>query len=161
MTRRTVILVTALACYSCSSPTVPTNGVPVLLTRFDSNLNSSHFETGYAQPATLVVRDQATWQATWSQLYMPFHPPPPIPDVDFSTEMVVVAAAGSQPTSGYDIVFTGASEAGGTVTVNALTTSPSRCVVLDVVTQPVDLARMPKLDEPVVFRITSGVHSCG
>ena len=84
-----------------------------------------------------------------------------MPDVDFSTEMVVLAASGDKASSGYDIVFTAASEAEGIVTVDALATSPdANCVVLAVVTQPADLARMPRHDGPVVFRLTSAVHVC-
>src|SRR5262245_64975265 len=87
--------------------------------------------------------------------------PPPVPEVDFSREMVVVAALGRRPSSGYEIVFTGASEADGVVTMELETKAPGpRCVTLSVITAPVDLARVPKRDGRVVFRPTPTVVNC-
>ncbi len=158
---RIAVLVIALAGVSCSSPMPPTIGVPVPLTRFDSRLVGSLLFTGYDQPTTLIVRDQATWRATWQQLHVHEGAPPLLPDIDFSTEMVVLAAAGTEPSSGYDILFTGASKGDGVVTIDTLTLTPSGCAVALALTQPADLARLPRHDGSVVFRLTSAVHVCG
>ena len=112
---------------------------------------------------TSVVRDRDAWLRMWVALFpgSPTSLPPPLPEVDFSREMVVVAALGSQPSSGYDIVFTGAFEADGVVTMELETRSPGPgCGTLTVITAPVDLARVPRRDGSVVFRPTPTVTTC-
>ena len=75
--------------------------------------------------------------------------------------MVGVAALGGQPNSGYDLVLTNASESGGTVTVEVATRSPApQCVILPVITSPVDLARLPRREGHVLFRLIPNPSSC-
>ena len=55
----------------------------------------------------LVVRDRATWLDLWKRIYRVdtrLGEYPKLPEVDFSREMLVVAALGQQPTSGYSII---------------------------------------------------------
>lgn len=110
-----------------------------------------------------VVRERDEWVRTWGMLYQagPTSLLPPLPDVDFSREMVVVSALGSRPSSGYEVVFTGASEADGVVTMELETKAPGpRCVTLTVITAPVDLARVPRRTGQVLFRPTPTVVNC-
>jgi hypothetical protein len=41
-----------------------------------------------------VIRDSATWQAAWSEIFSDTSPQPALPAVDFSTDMVLLAAEG-------------------------------------------------------------------
>jgi len=117
--------------------------------------------SGFDQPTTFVVHDRMTWESTWNQLDRWLSPMPPLPAVDFSSEMVAVVALGAQPTSGYDLVLTNASESAGTVTVEATTrTSAPQCVILPVVTSPVDLARLPRRDGLVRFQLNPTGAPC-
>ena len=145
----------------CSRPTSPTTTTPLSLTRFRPEGVAYLWNSGYDQPATFVVRDRAAWESTWSQIHRRLSPVPPLPAVDFSVEMIGVAALGGQPTAGYDLVLTKASETGGTVTVEATTRRPGpQCAVLPVITTPVDLARLPRREGPVVFRLVPTTASC-
>jgi protease stability complex PrcB-like protein len=131
------------------------------LTRFRSEPIAFLSISGYDQPTTFVVRDRAMWESTWNQIHRRLTPIPPLPAIDFTADMIGVAALGAQPTSGYDLVLTIASESGGTVTVDVVTRSPApQCAILPVVTSPVDLARLPRRDGPVVFRLTANAPSC-
>src|SRR6267378_5203198 len=111
------LLLTALAHPSCVQPTA---GMPLPITRFRSEPYAFLQYSGFEQPATLVVRDQQTWQSAWGQLFVNYSQKPPLPAIDFSREMIVIAAAGTKSTGGYNIVLTGASETDGVVTIQVL-----------------------------------------
>src|SRR5216117_931164 len=140
----TCALLTLLISGACSAPTPPTTPAPLPMTRFRADPVAYMWNSGFDQPATFIVRDRTTWESIWNQLHSRHTPVPPLPAVDFSSEMVAVAALGAQSTAGYDLVLTNASESEGTVTVEATTRTPApQCAILPVVTSPVDLARLP------------------
>jgi hypothetical protein len=135
--------------------------MPLSLTRFRAEAVAYLWNSGYDQPVTFVVRDRATWESTWNQMHRRQSPIPPLPDADFSAEMIAVAALGSKPTSGYDLVLTTASESGQTVTIDVATRTPApQCALLPVVTSPVDLARLPKREGSVLFRLLPNTSPC-
>lgn len=146
---------------ACSRPTSPTTTTPLSLTRLRAESVAFLLYGGYDQPTTFVVRDRATWESTWNQIHRRLNPIPPLPAIDFSADMIAVAALGGQPTSGYDLLLTNASESGGTVTVEATTRSPApQCIILPVITSPVDLGRLPRREGRVVFRLIPSASSC-
>ncbi|HXD49661.1 MAG TPA: protease complex subunit PrcB family protein [Gemmatimonadaceae bacterium] len=117
--------------------------------------------SGIADSTSVVVRDSAAWRQLWTELTRPFVPPPPLPPIDFAREMVVVAALGARPTAGYDIVIEGAARDSAGLEVAVRRTSPGAgCPVLAVVTQPVDLARVPTLAVETRFRERTVVTPC-
>lgn len=82
---------------------------------------------------------------------------PPALEIDFSKEMVVVAAMGERPTSGYWIYIDGACEVDGRVEVFVSSVEGSACSGVGqftVLTYPADGVRLPRTDLPVVFRET-------
>src|SRR6476646_3051450 len=108
-------------------------GTPLQLVRLRAEPYSFAFYSGFDTPTRVVVRDAVTWQAVWHQIYLRISPVPPVPAIDFSRQMVVVAALGSRSTGGYSILLDGATEAandGIAVTVNS--SSPgSNCIVTE------------------------------
>jgi hypothetical protein len=154
-------LAVALMSGSCS-PSSPTRTVPLPLTRLRQDPVGYSAVSGYGQPTTLVIRDRGAWQAAWSQINGYLAPSPTLPEIDFSSEMVILVASGSHTSSGYDVLLASASKTDDLVTVHALERSPApNCVTLTVITSPVDVARMSRQDGKVVFEITSGVNTCG
>lgn len=157
------VLMTSLVLLSapaCTNPTSPETTVPLPVTRLRTQ--GVNLGLGLERPATFVVRDPDTWQSTWNQMHQrTLGGPPPLPAIDFATEMIAVAALGAQPNSGYAITLTGATDAHGFVTVEALSTSPGpNCLTLQVITYPMDVARLPRRDGTVGFRLTPDVTSC-
>ena len=158
---RVTILFTVLAGIACSSPAAPAQG-NLTVTRFNSGSSSFAVFSGFTQPMTSVIRDDAAWQAFWRTLYSGQSPAPPLPAVDFSSEMVVAAAMGTQPTSGYDIIVQSANESGDVVTIETRELRPGpKCATLTVLTSPVDLARVPRRTGSVTFHSTEGINNCG
>ena len=117
---------------------------------------------GWDDAATVVVRDRDAWQATWNKMHERLAGPrPPLPTVDFSTEMVVVIALGVRSNSGFGVTITGASESDGVITVDALSTGPGPgCITAQVITYPIDVVRLPRRNSAVYFRVGPGVTSC-
>ena len=153
-----IALLPGLACAQPQQPASPGMAVPMPITRVPPDGGAF---SGYEQPTTLVVRDREAWQSAWSQVSRGRNPVPPLPSIDFSTQMIVVAALGAKPTSGYAVEFTGASVSNDIVTVEATSVSPgTRCVTLQVITYPVDIARLPRRDGAVQFHFTPSVTSC-
>ncbi len=160
-----VVLVSA----ACTQPAAPTTTacvapacVDLPLARFRADELASVGANGWDDAATVVVRDRDTWQATWNKMHERLAGPrPPLPTVDFSTEMVVVIALGARSNSGFGITITRASEADGVITVDALSTGPGPgCITAQVITYPIDVVRLPRRNSAVYFRVGPGVTSC-
>ena len=89
-----------------------------------------------------VIRDAATWQSVWNEIFSDVSPQPALPAVDFSTQMVLLAAQGDQATGGFGIFIDGAAlTLDGTLIVAVTSASPGPgCLNPQQVTQPVDVA---------------------
>src|SRR5262245_30555357 len=156
-------VVALLAAAACSHPSSPTSKTPLSMVRFRAEPSSFVVFSRFDAAQNYVVRERDEWLRTWVMLFPggPTSLPPPLPEVDFSREMVVVAALGSRPSSGFEIVFTGAAETDGVVTMELETRAPSpRCVTATVITAPVDIARLPRRSGQVLFRPTPVVVNC-
>lgn len=117
--------------------------------------------SGLSDSTRLVVRDSSAWRQLWIALNRPFVPAPPLPPIDFAREMIIVAALGARPTGGYDIVIESAVRDSGGVEVDVRRSTPAAgCPVSAVVTQPVDLVRVPVAPELPNFRERTVITPC-
>lgn len=117
--------------------------------------------SGLSDSTRLVVRDSSAWRQLWFALNRPFVPPPPLPPIDFAREMIIVAALGARPTGGYDIVIESAVRDSSGVEVDVRRSTPAAgCPVSAVMTQPVDLARVPIAPELPHFRERTVITPC-
>ncbi len=87
-----VVLSLALGCGGGGggAPSIPTFPPPAQLYYDDSG--------GIPDSVRLVVRDQRSWEDVWNRATSRRADPPPLPTVDFSEQMVLVAAAGQMAT---------------------------------------------------------------
>jgi hypothetical protein len=75
-----------------------------------------------------------------------------MPDVDFSSNMVVGIFLGTRPTGGYGAEIVSAQPDGGTLIVKYKETRPGRgSMTAQVLTSPFHLVAIPKFDGPVRF----------
>ena len=150
----------AAACASSEQSTLPPGpNIPVV--RLRAEPYSFEFYSGLNTPARLVVRDAAAWQSLWVQIYHGRFPVPPVPAIDFSREMLVVVALGSRSSGGYVILIDGASGEGADVTIAVRSISPGpKCGVTGALTQPVDIARLPRRDGEVRFLEHAEMREC-
>ena len=119
--------------------------------------------SGLRDPLRTVIRNREAWVEMWKRIYNA-NPPDEamalLPEVDFSREMLIVAALGERPTGGYGIIVSGACEREKELEIVVRSISRVTCVgVTQSLTQPLDIVRLPKSELPVVFRETE-VDDC-
>jgi hypothetical protein len=95
--------------------------------------------TGIGESRRLVIRDANAWAEFWSELGVGDRP-----SVDFSRDVVIVAAAGQRPTGGYEIMVDRVTNEGGELTAEVVETTPGpNCMTTASLTQPVDIVVVP------------------
>ncbi len=157
----TASLLLSAGCGDVALSTSP-SGDAIPLVRLRSEPFSYTYNSGFDAPARLVIRDVAHWGTIWARIHARSLPLPPVPTVDFSREMLIVVAQGSQPNGGFTILIDDASEVGidgMSVTVRRIAPG-SRCFVTGAFTSPVDIARSPRREGEVRFVETVQVRDC-
>ncbi|HEX7773117.1 MAG TPA: protease inhibitor I9 family protein [Pyrinomonadaceae bacterium] len=121
---------------------------------------TSYLKAGISQRARLVIRDRAEFNELWNKIMSNRPDKPPLPEVDFSREMLIVAALGQQP-SIYDIIIDSACELDKQLEVQVRITKFLPCgAYLGLLPETADMVRLPKTDLPVVFRETEVTSDC-
>jgi hypothetical protein len=101
----------------------------------------------------LVIRDRNEFKKLWDQIVGVQSDKQPPPDVDFSREILVVAAMGERPSGGFEIIVDRACEVDTHLEVFVRSMNFSRCgMQMQVLTAPVDIVRIPRTQLPVVFK---------
>jgi hypothetical protein len=164
MTLRTVAAV--MMATGCRAPFASSqssvNPATVSLARLRDGATAFSSYAGIGDPMRAVIRDSTAWRQLWERLNRPFVPSPALPAIDFEREMIVVAALGSRPNAGYDVVIEGAERDSAGIRISVRVAAPaSGCPVATVMTQPVDLARLPLSDQPIRFHERDVVVACG
>ena len=168
MTLRPILCAAALLGVGCRPPAGPASSfsqdphaVPIALIRFRTDSIAFAQYSGIGQAQNFVIKDAGAWSALWQRIYATQTPVPPLPDVDFNTQMVVAAALGSKPTGGYDVLLTEAARDTGGIVIAVRAASPgAHCFVTLALTQPVDIARLVKTGGDVRFEQTRHTVDC-
>ena len=117
--------------------------------------------SGFDTRQQFVVRDSATWATTWTTLLGSHNPKPPLPLVDFSREMIVIASMGTRSSGGYTVGIDSTFVARDTVFFRVRETSPGpRCGTTAALTEPVGLARVERTVRPVGFITVKIMSEC-
>lgn len=134
-------------------------GEPVQLVRLHEYFPADN--SGFDAQARLVVTSQGEWEAAWQRIWQNERPVPAAPAVDFSREVVLVAAMGSRSSGGHHIQLQQAAAQSGTVAVRVVETSPgSECFVTAAITEPVDVVKLPRTSLSIEFQTVRAVHNC-
>ena len=130
--------------------------------------------SGFRDRRRMVIRDRETWGDVWKQIYSGpisfswtgpgsekvVNLPPPLPQIDFSHNMLLVVTMGSEPNGG-EILVDGVYEHANQLEVVVRNVSPGRsCFTLQYMTQPVDIVEVEKREGSVVFRDVDIVTDC-
>ena len=122
------------------------------VTRFGDPADGFAQYSGIRDSQRVVIRDREAWRRYWSEIHRPFIPSPAPPEVDFSREIIVLAAMGTRPSGGFVIRIDSASVDAAGMLVRVTQVVPGKgCAVPAVVTQPVDLVRVSATQLPVSF----------
>ena len=147
-------------------------GTPVPVTPLDPKRSRprTSFATGCGiwDQLRVVVRDRDAWVDLWNRINRvdptrgPYPEPPPLPEIDFSREMLVVATMGRRGSSAYGIIIDAAYAYERNYRLEVIVRSvENRCgSALGIMTAPIDIVRLPKTERTVIFRETEVVPDC-
>ncbi len=109
-------------------------------------------ESGLRSQEALVITTEEGWQELWERHVSSSRRPPPLPQIDFSTEMVIALFGGSQP-EGVLLQITRIEKRPGRLLVHYALSGPacSKCALPTGLVQPFHIIRLERLDLPVVF----------
>ena len=132
------------------APELPSGGVAV---EFDPVVEVISMVIGGPQePTRSVLRDEQSWLEFWRALTAVVSPAPEPPTVDFTADMVLVAAMGRRATGGFAVSVEGVYTSDGALYVDVLERSPGvGCLSAQVITTPVTAVRVRVHDGSVQF----------
>jgi hypothetical protein len=153
--------------FGCATVTsIPDDAVPLVTdaaraAAFEQATSPYRHNSGFLQRERRVIRTGTDWQAAWQTLVKNSEPKPAAPAVDFTRDMVVLAAMGTRSSGGYSIQLR-AFESSLAVFAEVVETSPGpTCMVTAALTQPVTLLLVPARAGDVKFIERSETRSCG
>ena len=165
--RSSILAAASFAVVACagSGASVPEPGVPVdadiLEVRREQAAQPFAVYSGFSDSTRLVVRTQSQWNEVWARIAGNATPAPEAPEIDFATEMVIVAAMGTRPSGGYAIRIDRVARRGNTLWAEVTSTTPgSGCMSTAALTAPVDAVVVQKTTGKVVFVEKSEVRNC-
>ena len=101
----------------------------------------------------VTIKDQAEWLALWRKHTSDLQPPPPMPAVDFSNEMVIAVFSGERKSGGYSIQVDNIRLAGNRLIAMVSESNPAPdSINMMMITQPYHMVRLSKSTLPVVFQ---------
>lgn len=112
------------------------------------------YQSGLKPGGVRVVRDEAHWRELWSEHTAPMMPRPPVPSVDWGTDMVLCIALGARPTGGYGIEIESIERQGDRLVVDAIEKKPAPdAIEPQVVTHPYVFVTTPRSADRVELRL--------
>lgn len=169
LVRTLPLVVLAAAVAACSSSSgddaarraIAPDVQPVTITRLRAEPYSFAYNSGYTNAARVVARDAEAWRLAWERIHARTSPVPDLPAFDPAEEQMVVVALGQRNSGGYSILVDSARAAGGQVEVFVTSIAPGpACGTTAALSEPVDVARMPRSALPVVFRERAITSDC-
>ena len=109
----------------------------------------------------IVIESEDEWKSFYRSATQHILPPPPIPAIDFKSQTVLVATAGTKSSVGYDIMIKGVFEGMEIVDVQVLEINRSTCGNLQALTYPSTIITVPKIGKPFRFRTKEATFECG
>ena len=126
----------------------------VLAQGTQSGIERQRFET---------LRDTVALRKLWQAHTAGVSSTPPVPDVDFSKEMVIAAFAGTRNNGGYILSISRITVYPDRVEIDLSLTQPgSDCMVTEALTQPFVFVKTAQSgDKPVNFNLATATKGCG
>ena len=112
------------------------------------------------EPRTEVIRTDARWREVWPEV-TPSGSPEATPNVNFTREMLLLVARGTQSTGCPSIkVESVAREGNGVVATVAHIDPGSRCGCIAALGHPVDVVAVTRVEGNVRFQFVTRVNEC-
>ena len=124
---------------------------PVALTTLAQGTSS-----GIRATTRSVIRDQKSWEALWRAHASNVTPAPPVPSIDFASQMVLAVLMGEQLTGGYGVAVTEARAGTANTPLTVLvreTRPPKDAPVTQALTSPFHFVSIPLWSGAVQFAV--------
>ncbi len=153
------VLLLSTGCRCCCESCAPEDGGGTAIE--DSTPESDASETlewsgnhsGIHEARREVIRSADEWSALWTRHAGERLPSRPVPQVDWTKQMVVAIALGDCPTAGYSVGINGSEQDGGKLVVHVRKSVPAPdSMQAQVVTSPFVFRTVSRFDGEVVFR---------
>lgn len=109
-------------------------------------------QTGIHRPLQVVIRSASEWAELWRQHTAITTPPPPVPEIDFSHEMVIGVLTGERRSGGYNVkILEIRRQADHLLVLYRETTPPTGTFTTQALTHPHHLIRTERSDINVIF----------
>jgi hypothetical protein len=104
--------------------------------------------TGISKARDVVIRDRGAWEELWTEHVMGQQQVASLPNVDFTSQMVLAVFLGEKPSSGYAVSVVNATEVDGKLVVDVrVAVPPTGMSELDVLTRPFHMVMVPRTEE--------------
>jgi hypothetical protein len=121
---------------------------------------TSYLKGGISRRARLIIRTRDEFNELWNEITRSTSDKPPLPEVDFSREMLIVAATGPEKEP-HELIIDSACEVNNQLEVVVRNTKSAPCgASLGLPPPTVDIVRLPKTELPVVFREIEDTSDC-
>ncbi len=121
--------------------------IPVAMRRLDKGTQS-----GVIESRQLVIQDNAGWEKLWGDHKSGIQPSQPLPEIDFSREMVIFVALGQQFTGGTSVEIDRVENSGRDLKILVRQrVPPDGSMVTQALTSPFDIVAVPKSNLPSKF----------
>lgn len=131
---------------------------PFIPLRFGGTRHGSVWQVLYDNnnPFRLIIKSRDELSEFWNRFLKQSDYLPPLPEVDFSKEMIVVVGLGLRPMPCCGILIDGVCEVDGKVEVfiTKMEDGPCTGLVPQITTAPADIVRISRSDLPIVYRET-------
>ncbi len=121
----------------------------------------SSIRSGATTRQRLIVRDAASWAEAWSRITGPDHPTPPLPAVDFASNVVIIASMGTQPTLSPSITIDDIRITNGNASIIIIERTPGRgCLGATAISNPIAAAAVPLFAGKATFLERTSEDDC-
>lgn len=118
-------------------------------------------QSSWEEVLEVMLTTADAWAAAWNHLHDGVAPPPPMPEVDFTTHRVMIVTAGSRPSGGYALAHERTEILGDTLVLDVTLTVPgTSCATTMALTSPALALAIPLVPAAVVVRRGEQVREC-
>ena len=132
-------------------------GIPLRRLR---DLDAYRFMNGIYDQRRIEIRSEDEWRGQWMRIQRS-RTPPPLPTVDFSREMLLLAGMGNQPSGGYVVTIERVLDQPDALVAYVRHTVPGpRCGAIAAITSPIDVVVVAATRKPVRWVVERTVNDC-
>jgi hypothetical protein len=149
----------AVGCGTEPDPTRVPDGAAIVYPLPFTEAGAMRIYTGFTRRERIVIRTDDQWRELWARstdddgMHL-------LPPVDFSREIVILAAMAPKPIGGYHVTIHSVYSDGGDYYVVVRETAPTEECTPPAVTAPVDVVRLERPAGRIFFVEQKGSHRC-